>query len=552
MGNMKYEQPKILSQREGFACDHSTQCYGCPVCGKFGRKPSIDRCQLCGWWPSDRSNELNTEYCDYCAFSRNDGDPCTDANWLCSDHHRRLKFTFSKVLMRELQLERVKRRVNKDSDNGQYFGSTELFNPNGIKDGDNVTISMCVDCYDTYFKDKARFCAKCDSCVLPGIDSTCPFCKGALIDDFPDPWTKFKHENPLNHLVMYVKDPNYIPDREQVKTIFQIFTEAGLIQGREPLAFLNALDWNSGKNVHAKYVMMWDTSIEDDEKEVEEESEEDGAGEAFFTGNSEVEMTYMNPDPFYFEILKTSSTNELNWDKQDNILRYVGDGASYPSEERIRSYLAFLARLSERLGTRFLILNDMVGYSSKMADFLVKRFLRDHESIINKISSVVGNPIVFGIYTSMGEEINFKDSKISRTPTASRKGILHQTINDRNGDVKPEFIPSVVGGTYRYEMVEGSANKYWEIEIFPLSYEVRFGRMGAKPQLRVKEFQSESETLSESNKIRALKETKGYILVKKTTPGNNELLTPGKNMAAGSGKDEQPKPRRRDDGSMYI
>jgi uncharacterized protein (TIGR02996 family) len=62
----------------------------------------------------------------------------------------------------------------------------------------------------------------------------------------------------------------------------------------------------------------------------------------------------------------------------------------------------------------------------------------------------------------------------------------------------------------RYEFVEGSSNKFWEIEREGNSFTVRYGKVGTNGQTSTKEFGSEAETKKEYDKMIASKTKKGY------------------------------------------
>jgi uncharacterized protein (TIGR02996 family) len=62
----------------------------------------------------------------------------------------------------------------------------------------------------------------------------------------------------------------------------------------------------------------------------------------------------------------------------------------------------------------------------------------------------------------------------------------------------------------RYEFVEGSSNKFWEIEREGNSFTVRYGKVGTSGQTSTKVFGSEAETTKEYDKMIASKVKKGY------------------------------------------
>ncbi|MGE0872216.1 MAG: WGR domain-containing protein [Kofleriaceae bacterium] len=65
-------------------------------------------------------------------------------------------------------------------------------------------------------------------------------------------------------------------------------------------------------------------------------------------------------------------------------------------------------------------------------------------------------------------------------------------------------------GLPRYELCEGTSNKFWEIELSGASFKTTYGRIGTAGQTTLKAFKSEAEAEREYDKIIA---EKGYALV---------------------------------------
>jgi uncharacterized protein (TIGR02996 family) len=66
----------------------------------------------------------------------------------------------------------------------------------------------------------------------------------------------------------------------------------------------------------------------------------------------------------------------------------------------------------------------------------------------------------------------------------------------------------------RYEFVEGSSKKFWEIELEGESFTTRWGRIGSEGQEKTQDFESAAEARKAHDKLVAEKEKKGYRLVK--------------------------------------
>ena len=67
--------------------------------------------------------------------------------------------------------------------------------------------------------------------------------------------------------------------------------------------------------------------------------------------------------------------------------------------------------------------------------------------------------------------------------------------------------------TRRFEFVEGTSNKYWEVSISGTGVTVRFGRIGTNGQTSVKEFADAAKASQHADKLIAEKTGKGYVEV---------------------------------------
>jgi predicted DNA-binding WGR domain protein len=65
----------------------------------------------------------------------------------------------------------------------------------------------------------------------------------------------------------------------------------------------------------------------------------------------------------------------------------------------------------------------------------------------------------------------------------------------------------------RYEFVEGSSSKFWEITLEGTSFTTTYGRIGTDGQTSMKEYDSEEKAKKEYDKLVAEKTKKGYTLV---------------------------------------
>jgi predicted DNA-binding WGR domain protein len=65
----------------------------------------------------------------------------------------------------------------------------------------------------------------------------------------------------------------------------------------------------------------------------------------------------------------------------------------------------------------------------------------------------------------------------------------------------------------RFELVDGTSNKYWEIELASKSFSVRWGRIGTAGQSQTKDFPTEDKARHEYEKLVEEKLKKGYLEV---------------------------------------
>jgi uncharacterized protein (TIGR02996 family) len=64
----------------------------------------------------------------------------------------------------------------------------------------------------------------------------------------------------------------------------------------------------------------------------------------------------------------------------------------------------------------------------------------------------------------------------------------------------------------RYELSEGTSNKFWEIKLSGTSFTTTYGRIGTAGQTTIKELKSAAEAKKEHDKLIAEKVKKGYVL----------------------------------------
>lgn len=77
-------------------------------------------------------------------------------------------------------------------------------------------------------------------------------------------------------------------------------------------------------------------------------------------------------------------------------------------------------------------------------------------------------------------------------------------------------------GVRRFEMVEGSASKFWEVSVSDCELTVKFGRIGTAGQSKVKDFDEPGEARAEREKLIKEKTKKGYAEVAASECDDNE------------------------------
>ncbi len=65
----------------------------------------------------------------------------------------------------------------------------------------------------------------------------------------------------------------------------------------------------------------------------------------------------------------------------------------------------------------------------------------------------------------------------------------------------PVTLRAHEAGMRRFEMVEGSSSKFWEIELGDASFEVRWGRIGTSGQSQTKTFSNAAKARAEHDRL---------------------------------------------------
>jgi predicted DNA-binding WGR domain protein len=114
------------------------------------------------------------------------------------------------------------------------------------------------------------------------------------------------------------------------------------------------------------------------------------------------------------------------------------------------------------------------------------------------------------------EEEAIEPAQASASMPAAEAAKQHPAISAAPQEAAPPATPPPplpvcrAGSVRRYEFVDGSSNKFWEISLSGDSFSVRFGRIGAAGQAQTKSFSDEARANKEAERLIAEKLRKGY------------------------------------------
>jgi predicted DNA-binding WGR domain protein len=72
-------------------------------------------------------------------------------------------------------------------------------------------------------------------------------------------------------------------------------------------------------------------------------------------------------------------------------------------------------------------------------------------------------------------------------------------------------MPSSATTTRRFEFVEGSSSKFWEVSVNGNEVTMRFGRIGSTGQTQTKSFSDQAAPTKQAEKLVSEKLKKGYL-----------------------------------------
>jgi uncharacterized protein (TIGR02996 family) len=133
----------------------------------------------------------------------------------------------------------------------------------------------------------------------------------------------------------------------------------------------------------------------------------------------------------------------------------------------------------------------------------------------------------------VAEKLKKGYSLVGGSAKASAKSDAKSDAKAAPAKTTAKAIIAAAGGARRFEFVEGSSSKFWEVIVEGKSCKTRFGKIGASGQESKKDFGSAADAQKEADKLVTEKTKKGYVEV----GGGGGGPTPSKATKGGKGGD---------------
>ncbi len=117
-------------------------------------------------------------------------------------------------------------------------------------------------------------------------------------------------------------------------------------------------------------------------------------------------------------------------------------------------------------------------------------------------------PVVGSIVTYRYQELS--DNGVPRFPSFIGVRMDFEWPGDAVAEPKKADSPGETS-TRRFELVDGSVSKFWEITVAEAQHQVRYGRIGSEGQIRVKSFPDPEAAQRDADKLADAKMRKGYV-----------------------------------------
>jgi DNA ligase-1 len=107
------------------------------------------------------------------------------------------------------------------------------------------------------------------------------------------------------------------------------------------------------------------------------------------------------------------------------------------------------------------------------------------------------------------------DGGVPRFPSSVgvRHDIVLRTASVPEPAAKPQDPPAAAAMKRRFELSDGSSNKFWEVELRDADQTVRFGRVGTAGQTKSKTFPDVASARDATEALVREKTSKGYVEV---------------------------------------
>jgi DNA ligase-1 len=202
----------------------------------------------------------------------------------------------------------------------------------------------------------------------------------------------------------------------------------------------------------------------------------------------------------------------------DRILRLGGEGVMLrqPSSAYVAGRSATLLKVKRFLDAEARVVDHQPGtgrHKGRLGALLVELADGTHFAVGTGFTDVQREnpPLIGSTITFRYQELS--DGGVPRFPTyVGMRQEEPQTFNQQNfqeGDTRVAATKT----KRRFECVQGSSDKFWEVDLQGSSVSVRFGRNGTQGQASVKNFADAAKAAKHADKMIGEKLKKGYVEV---------------------------------------
>jgi DNA ligase-1 len=180
----------------------------------------------------------------------------------------------------------------------------------------------------------------------------------------------------------------------------------------------------------------------------------------------------------------------------------------HDAEARVLKHLAGAGRHKGRLGALFVELDDGTQFAvgtglsdaeredpPPVGSFITFRYQELSEGGVPRFPSYVGARTDLGGATAKGPAVHL--------PPTLKTPVVPKTV-------PPAAVPGSGSALRRFELVQGSSRKFWEVTVSDDQVTVRYGRIGSQGQARTKTFAHEAAAARHADKLITEKTKEGY------------------------------------------